>query len=640
MLQSIRDRLTGPVALGIVGLIVVPFAFWGIDSYVRTPGNPTVAEVGGMDISQAQLQRSYDQGLQRLQSLLGEQFQPGMIDPPRFKRGVLDNLIQESLLEQQAQDGGFRVSDDLVLQALRGEAAFQKDGAFSSDRYREVLARAGLNPTVYEADLRRGMAVEQLQRGLRATAFATQSDVGLGWRLEQQQRELAYLTYSAERYKNQAVITDDQVKARYQRDEASYRTQERLKLSYVELNRAELKAAPAPAPELLKVIYEAEKLSRFATPEQRKARHILIRVGAGSDETAAKGKIESIRKQLTGGADFSELAKSASEDTGSKSGGGDLGWVGKGVMVPEFEQALFALDKGQLSDPVKTSFGWHLIRLDDVKPQQVKAFNSAEVQNELLRLYRDREADERFQQLSKRLDELAFDEPGSLQPSARALNVSVQTSDWITREAGSGIGDFVAVRTAAFSDAVLKEKENSTPIELSPGRLAVIRIAEYEPARQKPLAEVEDELRTQLKQEAGREAAQRAAEAARKALEEGERSPAQQASQDGASLRSATWVGRASTGNAVPAEVLRAAFELPRPSGGKPRYAVTSTASGDQMVLVFSAVRDGQAAEAESTALQSFQIRSAAEVSAQEFAAYLAHVREQRGVTVNEQSLQ
>lgn len=639
MLQSIRDRLTGPVALGIVGLIVVPFAFWGIDSYLRSPGNPTVAEVGDTEITRTQLQRSYDQGVARLQSLLGEQFQPGMIDPPRFKRGILDNLIQDALLEQQARDHGFRVSDDLVLQNLRSEAAFQRDGAFSGDRYREVLTRAGISPASYEADLRYALAVDQLQRGVRTTAFATQSDVDLGWRLEQQQRELAYLLYSTERYANQAAVDDAAVQARYQRDQAQYVTTERLKLGYVELNRAVLKGAPAPAPELLKVIYEAEKASRFATPEQRKARHILIRVAAGGDENAAKAKIEALEKQIKKGADFSELAKSSSEDTGSKASGGDLGWVGKGVMVPEFEQALFALDKGQLSAPVRTSFGWHLIRLDDVKAQQVKAFNTAEVQHELLRLYRDREADERFQQLSKRMDEIAFDEPGSLDALARALNVSAQTSDWITRDTGSGIGEFPTVRTAAFSDAVLKQKENSTPIELSPGRLVVVRIAEHEPARQKPLSEVSDELKAQLKQEAGKEQSRKAAQLALKELEGG-RSLAQQSSADGARLHPATWIGRTTSVNGVPQELVAAAYNLPRPAGGRPRYAVTPLANGDQAVLVFSAIKEGQTQGAESTALQSFQIRVAAEVSAQEYAAYLAHVREQLGVSVNEQGLE
>ncbi len=640
MLQTLRDRLTGPIAIGIVVIIAIPFAFWGIDSYLRTPTNPKVAEVGDQEISRVQLQRAYDQSYQRLQELLGGNVPAGMIDPEKFRRGVLDNLIQESLLAQHVRGEGYRVHDEYVAAALRRQAAFTKDGAFSPEQYRATLARAGYNPGSYEAELRQGLAIDQLQSALNATSVVTERDVDAAWRLAKQQRETSYLVFSAQAYEPAVAIEAKDIEARYQREADKYRTPERIKLLYVELDRERLAPIAAPANAVLKTLYETEKQARFAKPEQRHARHILLRVADQGQEAAVKRKLEDLARQLAAGADFAALALTHSEDSGSRSKGGDLEWVGKGAMVPEFEQALFALRKGETSAPVRTEFGWHLIRLVDVKPERIEAFDSANVQAELLKLYRGREAEERYQQLSKRMDELAFDEPDSLEPVARALNISVQTSDWITRETGTGIGELPAVRDAAFADSVLKEAENSAPVILGPMRQVVLRRAEHEPARQRPLAEVESEIRQQLTTERARARAAQQAAAALNAARGGE-SLGTLAQSLGAALQQPGWLQREPLeGQSLDPALRAGVFAMPRPSGGRPAFALVELKDGDQALVALSAVQDADAVAADPAARAALKGQLEAAAGAQEFQAYMNGLRADLDVKIYPDQLQ
>lgn len=639
MLQTLRDRLTGPIAIGIVVIIAIPFAFWGIDSYLRTPTNPKVAEVGDQEISRVQLQRAYDQSYQRLQELLGGNVPPGMVEPEKFRRGVLDNLVQESLLAQHVRGEGYRVADETVVAALRRQAAFTKDGAFSPEQYRATLARAGYDPSSYEAELRQGLAIDQLQSALNATSVVTERDVDATWRLAKQQRETSYLLFSARRYEAETVIEAKDIEARYQREADKYRTPERVKLQYVELDREQLAPIAAPANAVLKTLYETEKQARFAKPEQRHARHLLLRVPDQTREAAVKSKLEDLARQIAAGADFAALALTHSEDNGSRGKGGDLEWVGKGVMVPEFEQALFALRKGETSAPVRTEFGWHLIRLIDVRPERIEPFDSASVQAELLKLYRGREAEERYQQLSKRMDELAFDEPNSLEPVARALNVSVQTTDWITRDAGAGIGELPAVRDAVFAESVLKDGENSAPIILGPMRQAVLRLSEHEPARQRPLAEVESEIRQQLTIERGRARTAQQATAALNAARGGE-NLSTLAQSFGAPLQQPGWLQREPVeGQGLDPALLAGVFAMPRPSGGRPTFALVELMDGGQALVALSAVQDADAAAADPAARAALKGQLEAAAGAQEFQAYMNGLRAELDVKIYPEQL-
>lgn len=630
MLQSIRDRLTGPLVWFVVGLIVIPFAFWGIESFRTDGGDPVIAEVGDQDITQSQFQAGYEQRYQQLQSLLGENFRPEMFEQERFRKSVLDDMVQESALRQYAREAGYRADDSTLVNYLSEILAFQKDGKFSSETYREVLARQGLSPQGFEAQLRDSLVIDQMRGAVLETAFVTEADVAEAYRLQNQSRGITVAQVSAASFRDGVTVSDAQVADRYESDKTRFMSPERLKVSYVELDPAKLPAAAEPDAEMLKVLYEAEKDARFSTTEERRARHILI--GFGADKSAAKQKAEGISQQLKSGGDFAALAQEHSEDPGSKKEGGDLGWVRRGAMVPRFEEALFGMKAGEVVGPIETEFGWHLIRLEQVKSASIRPFDDAAVKAELLEAYRQREREKHAASLSEKLEQLAF-EKTTLEPIATELNLPVQTTDWFTRAGGPGIAAVEALRQAAFAPEVLETGENSKPVSLGDGRVAVVHKAEYEPARQRSLDEVRAELREQLVAEGAKAGA---AAAADKLLADARGGQTLQAAAPahGANLIFEGEVRR----NEVKLDpaVLQAAFRLPRPSGGKSSLQRVDLADGNVAVIAVNAVTDPSLSGANEAEVksQAMQLRDALGGAA--FGAYREAIEDEISVDVKD----
>lgn len=616
MLQSIRDRLTGPIVWFVIGLIAIPFAFWGIDSFNTGGGDPVVAKVGDQKITQGQFRQTYEQRYQQYRSLLGESFRADLFDEGRFRQLTLDDMVQESALRQFARNQGYRAGDAALRDFLVSVPAFQKDGRFSAETYRELLDRQSLRPDRYEEQLRESLVIDQLRGSVQSTAFVTPSEAWDSYRLEKQTRTIAVVPVRSLAFRDKVSVTDEQVAARYETDKSRYLSQERMKLAYVELSRARLPQADAPAAEVLKAIYDSEKEARFSNAEERKARHILITFGA--DKDAAKKKAEVLVSQVQAGGDFAKLAQESSDDTGSKAQGGELGWVKKGVMVPRFEEALFSMKSGEVRGPVETEFGWHILRLDEIKPAATRGFDDAAVQAELLDVYRTREGEKRFQELSAKLEQLAF-ENTSLEPVAAELKLEVQTTDWFTRETASGIAANPAVKQAAFSAEVMQDGENSKPLPASADSLVVIRKAEYEPARQLALNEVKDRIREQLIAEGASKLAKETAQALLAEVKAGK------ALQDAASARglSIQFEGQASRGQAqLDGPLLAAVFRMPRPKPGAPHVQTVENGSGEVSVVALSEVVDPPKPADLKSALAEQQERVRDSMAGAEFTAY------------------
>lgn len=629
MLQNIRDRLTGPIIWLIVGIIVVPFAFFGIETFRGGGGDPTVAKVGDTKIKQSQFRSGYEQRVRQLQGLMGENFRQDLVDTDKFRQGVLNDMVQESLLRQHVRDSGYRASDAMVFDQLQSIPAFQEDGKFSTETYRSRLASQGYTTTRFEQQLRDALVVDQMREGIQASAFSPPAETQAAFRLDQQQRWLAYATFESARYLPQVQVEPAQVQARYDSQKARYQAPERLKVAYLELALDALPPAPAPEAEVLKVLYDAEKATRFSTVEERSARHILINFGA--DKAKSKERIVALADKVAKGADFASLASSQSDDPGSKAKGGDLGWVRKGQMLEKFEQALFAMKKGEVSGPVETEFGWHLIKLEDVHEARTKAFEDAEVQAELLRMYRQRDAERRYQELSEKLEQTAFESPGSLDAAAQATGLKVQSTDWFTRGEGSGLAAQAGVRESAFSDDVLQAGENSRPVPAGENRVVVLRKQEYEAPRQKALEEVADTIRQELKAEAAKAKAASEAADALKALAAG-RPLEQVATEKKVALKAPGLVKRTATG--VDGKILEALFKLPRAAAGASARGKVEMANGDVAVIVSTAVQDGDwtaAADADRNQ-QGAQLRQG--LAGAEFAAYRADLEKRIKVQI------
>lgn len=585
MLQQIRDRTSGLIAGFVVALVAIPFAFFGIESFNSGGGDPVVAEVGDQKIHDSQFRRQYDQRYQQLVQLMGENFRADMLDQNRLREAVLRDMTQETMLKQYTQKHGFQADDATLFAALSSEAAFQRDGRFDGDAYRDALQRVGFTADRYESQLRDNIEMNQMREAVVDTAFVVSAQAEQAARLQNQERLLEYALFEVARYRDRVEVTDADVQARYEETRDRYMAPERLKLAYIDLSLDALPEAAEPGEDVLKVLYEGEKDGRFTTQEERKASHILVSFGA--DKGAAKQKIEDLAKQLAGGASFAALAGEHSEDPGSKNDGGDLGWVRRGQMVKGFEDALFALDKGATSGPVETEFGWHLIHLDDLKPSVVRSLDEPEVRTELVTLFGARERQQRFQEMSDRLEQLAFENASSLEPVAEALELKVQTTEWFERGKGSGIAANEAVISAAFSPEVLQDGENSKPVAVGPTRMVVVRKAEYEAPRQRTLEEVAQTVRDALVNERASALVGQEAQEVLNAVRGG--TPFQEIiSAKNGELRNP---GKIRRDNAtVEAPVVEAAFRLPHPVDGKPSFGETTLPDGGRAVLVLTSV--------------------------------------------------
>lgn len=587
MLQQIRDRTSGLVAGFIVAIIVIPFAFFGIDSFSGGGGDPVVAKVGGQKIRESQFRAAYDQRYRQLQALMGENFRSDLFDQTKFREAVLQDLTQEAMLRQHTEESGYRANDAVLFRTISSIPAFQTDGKFDSKLYLDRLSMQGQTPARFESQLRDSVELDQLRSAVVDSAFVVPKQAQANYKLATQTRALSYLVFDPARYADQISIADDEVKARYEQDKSRYMAPERLKLAYVELALDRMPQVQEPADDVLKVLYDAEKASRFTTQEERKARHILVSFGA--DKGAAKKKIEDLAARLKGGADFATLARESSDDTGSRAEGGDLGWVRRGQMVESFEKKLYDLKAGEVSAPVETEFGWHLIRVDEIKPSVVRTLDEPAVRAELVELYRNRERQKRYQESLERLETLAFETPGSLEPVAEALGLQVQTTDWFQRTGGTGLLANAAVRDAAFSHEVLTDGENSKPLQTGENTVVVIRKAEYEAPRQRTFEEVAAEVRAQLRDEAAKARARADAAEALKAAQNG--TPLEQVAQSsGVELRSPGLVGR--VGSSEDVRLIEALFKMPRPAAGAASFREIELSTGGIAVAMLGAVNE------------------------------------------------
>lgn len=623
MLQSIRDRLTGPIVWFVIALIAVPFAFWGIDSFNTGGGDPVVVKVGDQKITQAQFRQTYDQRYQQYRSLLGESFRADMFDEGKFRELTLDDMVQESAMRQYARSEGYRASDASLRDFLVTVPAFQKDGKFSSETYRDLLKEQGLQPDSYEVQLRDAISIDQLRGTVQATAFVTPAQAWDALRLEQQVRRVTVVPVSTKAFRDQVTVTDAQVADRYETDKSRYMSRERLKLAYIEVDRTKLGTVEAPAPEVLKALYDAEKDARFAASEERRASHILVSFGA--DKDAARKKAEDLLAKAKSGTDFAQLARENSDDSGSKSEGGDLGWVRKGMMAPKFEEALYGIASGgDVTGPVETEFGWHLIKLAEIKAAAIRPFEDGAVQAELLDVYRTREGEKRFQDLSSKLEQLAF-ENTTLEPVAAELKLEVKTTDWFTREGGAGITAIDAVKQAAFSPEVLDAGENSKPIPASADSLVVVHKAEYEPARQQPLEEVKDRVRDSVVADGAAKLAKDAAEALVAQVKGG------QPLADAAKAKSLEiqFDGPASRGQSeLEGAVGGAVFRMARPAEGGVNVQTVDNGNGGVSVVALAAVIDPPKPPDEALAAGTARSPARDSLAGAEFGAYRKSVEE------------
>lgn len=637
MLQSIRDRATGWIAWVIIGLISIPFALWGINQYFGPEPYVYVAEVNGVKITQGELTRGIQNQRERMRQMFGKSFRPEMFNEAIMKQQVLDQLIDRELLAQAAVAAGLRVGDAELSARIRGTDIFKEEGgAFSQSRYERLVGGAGLSTKGYEAQERRSVLMQQLRTGIAASALSSPAEIDGLLRLRDQERDLAFIKVEAKTYLDKAEVSDERIKTYYEENKHRFMSDERVEVDYVELNLVNLARNIHIEEAALRTAYD-EQLSRFAEDEQRQASHILIPVEGGADaatEQAAKKQAEELLAQLRAGADFATLAKQYSKDPGSAAKGGELGFFGRGVMDKTFEEAVFNLKKDEISEPVRSAYGYHLIKLEAIKGGGVKSF--ADVRKDLERDLQRQQAESQFYEQSERLANLSYEHPDTLEPAAEQLGLKLKQSDWLTRDKGEAMFADPRLREAAFSEDVLNGGHNSELIEMTPEHFVVLRLHSHEVSVQRPLEEVRMEIFDILRADTADEQAKAEAE---RLLAEAQQGKTLADLVAGSELKQATpgWVKRDAAG--LDAALRQRAFTLPHPQADAAVYDVVSLGKGDYALLAVNGLRDGDPSkvkEEDRARLQKQLVNGRGEA---EFSALLKGFRSRSDIHIFEKNL-
>ena len=621
MLQNIRDNSQGWIAKTIIGVIVVLMALTGFDAIFQAVNHDKdAAKVNGDTISQNELSQAVDMQRRQLMQRLGKDFDPSLLDDKMLREAALKGLIERQLLLQGAHDAKFSFSDAALDQVILQAPDFQVDGKFSAERFDLVIRQMGYGRLQFREMLAQEMLIGQLRAGLAGSGFVTDAQVDAFARLEKQTRDFASLTFKADPAASK--VTDEEVKAHYDEHAKEFMSPDQVVIDYIELKKSSFFDQVKVSDDELEDLYQKE-IANLA--EQRHAAHILVEVNDKQDETKAKARVEDIQQRLAKGEDFAALAKEFSQDPGSASKGGDLGYAGKGAYDPAFEDALYALSKDQVSAPVRTEYGFHLIKLLGVQAPEVPTF--ASLKDKLTHELKTQQVEQRFVEVTKQLEDSAFEASDLAQP-AQDLGLKVHTSEPFGREGGEGITANRLVIQAAFSEEVLNEGSNSSAIELDPETVVVIRAKEHRKPEQLPLEAVSDAIRTHLAREQATAAVKVRTEALIAGLRDGK--VAYQPVQDGQAWKVQEAVTRVQDG--IDPVELQALFRMGKPEAkDKPVYSSVTLRDGSVVVLRLNGVNEGAAASEQEKG--EYRRYLASRAGQQDFVAYRKQLETKADIT-------
>ncbi|QPL51233.1 SurA N-terminal domain-containing protein [Alteromonas sp. B31-7] len=591
MLERIREGSQGPWAMAIIALIVLSFVFAGVGSYLTSSGSTAVATVNGEEISAQELERAYQNQRAQMESQFGESIAQLFSSEQYlsdFKRNVLDRLIAEKLIQQEAVALGLRVSDEQIKETITQMPEFQFGGQFDNQRFQTILRQNGFQVADFRDYLRTQMTQNQLAAALTNSAFALEGEVELANTLQGQTRDANYLVIDSASFSEGVEVTEDDINAYYNANIAAFDTEEQVKLAYVMLSIDDLKSRVSVDDDEVRSYYE-NNLAGYQTEEERRVSHILIEFG--DDTEAARAKAEALLAEIKAGADFATLAETSSEDSFSAEAGGDLDYITQDAMDPAFDEAAFAIENvGEVSDVVESEFGFHIIKLTDIKPSTTTAFE--DVKSDIRESLLLDKATEAYFEDQNLMAEIAFEVPDTLEDVANAVDATVQETALFSRNMAPTALDYPAVLEAAFSSELIEEGVNSDIIEIDDETVVVVRVVEHEPQRTQSLEEVREGIVASLQDQKAQEAAQAWARERVNQLQKGE------SIDDALAEKSLNWEaaeGIARSGSTVNRAIVDKMFTLALGEGSQ--YDYVSLVSGDVAIVELTHVNPAPALE-------------------------------------------
>ena len=619
----------------VLGLIILTFAFFGVDSYFQGAGQVNeVATIGDAPVTV----QEFGQSLRQAQDLVRQQAQQqnaqqmnAYLNSPEFRRAVLDDLIQRRLLLGYAGMAGMSVSVDELRNEIMGVQAFYgEDGVFSVERYEQLLRAQNMTPAGFESQIEQDILLSRIRESVAGSAFIPESVVDRLVRLRGQEREVSQLLISPVDFRDKIEVTEEDARKYFEENASLFRIPERAKIEYLVLTPEIAAATVEVSEDELKRVYE-ERISEFQSAEERRASHILIAVGADAseeDQAAAKAKADELYQELQASPEqFGELARTHSQDPGSAEQGGDLGYFQRGFMVAEFENAAFSLKPGEISAPVRTQYGYHIIRIDEVKPIETTPF--AKVRDQLLKELRENRVQDAYLQAAQTFSDMVYTEYDSLNPTAESLGLTVQASDWIS-PSGGGMNPLLnnpELLEAVFSGESLEEKRNTQAIEVQPNTMLSARVVEHAPPADVPFEDVSRDIIDFLNTERAVEMAKQEGEATLEKLTSGDR------------LENLKWskpgIVTLQQRQGLHPEGVRAVFSANAKE--LPAYTGVSVDDGRYVIYRISTVRDVESVSPDDVQTASRQLSQM--VEQEQFNAFVGRLRERSDVKVNEAAI-
>ncbi|KID58200.1 peptidylprolyl isomerase [Pseudoalteromonas luteoviolacea] len=586
MLEKIREGSQGLAAKIVLGAVILSFALAGIGGYLGRTTEQPVAEVNGIEISQLDFARAFENERSRLEQQFGEYFEQIASDPAymaQIREGVVDRLVQQELQNQLALELGLRVSDEQIKQAIFEMPYFQIGGQFSNDRYLQLIRQMNFQPDDFREYLRAEMTRNQLVSAIAGSDFALDGEIKHTLVLQQQTRDVDYLVLDKEKLKEQVSVSESEVKDYYDLNQDQFMSAEQVALNYIELKASDVELLDPVTDEQVRAYYD-ENQAQYLEEERRRVSHILVE--STEDAEAAKAKAQDLYAQLQGGADFAELAQTHSDDVASGELGGDLDWIEREMMEPEFEAAAFALTNiGDYSEVVESEFGFHIIQLTDLQAQEVKSFEelAAELRAEL----EQNAKIDAFYGKQEDVRELAFEVADTLDDAAAVANLEVKRTELVARNLLPAPLNSPEVSRVIFTPELLEDGVNSEVIEVAPEHVVVVRVVEHKPAAVKPLEEVTAQITTRLENDKASELAKDKAQELFAQLEGG-KTLAEIAAAESLEVKSEAALARQSY--AVSPALVSKAFKMAHPTEEGTSKAMVELNNGDSALLVVKAV--------------------------------------------------
>jgi len=607
----------------VLVLITLPFAFFGLESYQHSGDSAAPATVNGTKISQQEFDTALRQQQDKMRQVLGENFDPKMMESAEIKRAILENLIAQKLLVERARKAGLTVTDEQVAQVIGSVEAFKQDGKFDQARYVTVLDSQNMSPLMFEARLRDDLIGQQLKDAYAQNGYASNTAIENVIAINEQQRVVSMSGVSLQSYLSQVQADETEIKTYYDQNQKEFKLPERARVEYVMISINDLMGKIEVKDEDVKKYYD-ERQSEFGTAEQRQAAHILITVAADApqaDKDAAKAKAEGLLKQIRQNpAQFAELAKANSQDPGSAMNGGDLGWFARGMMVKSFDDATFALKSGEISGVVQSDFGYHIIKLTGIKPSQVMPF--AEVKDRIVSKLRQQKASDSYAELAEKFSNTVYEQSDNLQAASELAGVKIAQGPWLVKGVAAGEPFTPKVLEAVFSDDAVKDKRNTAAIEVAPNTLLAAHILEHQPASARPFSEVQDLIKQKI---LGKKALDKAEKQGRMLL-----SQLQQGEKPQLNWSVAQPVTHAQHG-ALDAAIVRQIYQVD--ASKLPQYVGAESQQNGFILVRVDAVKDSEKPDDAKRAQYAQQLRQM--TGDEMFQAYLKDVKAQSEIKVN-----